>query len=63
MIYFIHGGEGEFAQCLTLSDSMDCSLPGSSVHGFFQARVLELGDLLNYKKLKKKKEVSAESVL
>ena len=32
----------EVAQsCLTLSDSMDCSLPGSSVHGIFQARVLE----------------------
>ena len=29
--------------CLTLSDSMDCSLPGSSVHGLFQARVLEWG--------------------
>ena len=27
--------------CLTLSDPMDCSLPGSSVHGTFQARVLE----------------------
>ena len=27
--------------CLTLSDSMDYSLPGSSVHGVFQARVLE----------------------
>ena len=27
----------------TLSDSMDCSLPGSSVHGVFQARVLEWG--------------------
>ena len=26
---------------LTLSDPMDCSLPGSSVHGIFQARVLE----------------------
>ena len=26
-----------------LSDPMDCSLPGSSVHGIFQARVLELG--------------------
>ena len=34
--------ESEVAQsCLTLSDSMDCSLPGSSVHGIFQARVLE----------------------
>ena len=29
--------------CLTLSDPMDCSLPGSSVHGIFQARVLEWG--------------------
>ena len=37
-------GEGEAAQsCLTLSDPMDCSLPGSSVHGIFQAEVLEWG--------------------
>jgi len=36
--------ETEVAQsCPTLSDSMDCSLPGSSVHGIFQARVLEWG--------------------
>ena len=36
--------ESEVAQsCLTLSDFMDCSLPGSSVHGIFQARVLEWG--------------------
>ena len=34
--------ESEVAQsCLTLRDIMDCSLPGSSVHGIFQARVLE----------------------
>ena len=34
--------ESEKAQsCPTLSDPMDCSLPGSSVHGIFQARVLE----------------------
>ena len=34
--------ESEVAQsCLTLSDPMDCSLPASSVHGIFQARVLE----------------------
>ena len=34
--------ESEVAQpCPTLSDSMDCSLPGSSIHGIFQARVLE----------------------
>ena len=36
--------ESEVAQsCPTLSDLMDCSLPGSSVHGIFQARVLEWG--------------------
>ena len=29
--------------CPTLGDPMDCSLPGSSVHGIFQARVLEWG--------------------
>ena len=29
--------------CPTLSDPKDCSLPGSSVHGIFQARVLEWG--------------------
>ena len=29
--------------CLTLRDPMDCSRPGSSVHGIFQARVLEWG--------------------
>ena len=34
--------EREIAQlCPTLSDHMDCSLPGSSGHGIFQARVLE----------------------
>ena len=36
--------EREVAQsCPTLSDPMDCRLPGSSVHGIFQARVLEWG--------------------
>ena len=36
--------ESEVAQpCLTLSDPMDCSLPGSSIHGVCQARVLESG--------------------
>ena len=36
--------ESEVAQsCLTLLDPMDCSPPGSSVHGIFQARVLEWG--------------------
>ena len=37
-------GESEVAQSFpTLSDPMDCSLPGSSIHGIFQARVLEWG--------------------
>ena len=36
--------ESEVAQsCPTLSNPMDCSPPGSSVHGIFQARVLEWG--------------------
>ena len=36
--------ENEVIQsCLTLRNPMDCSLPGSSVHGIFQARVLEWG--------------------
>ena len=46
--------ESEVAQsCLTLHDPMDCSLPGSSAHGIFQAGVLEWGaiafsDILRY---------------
>ena len=36
--------ESEVTQsCLTPSDPMDCSPPGSSIHGIFQARVLEWG--------------------
>ena len=36
--------ESEVAQSrLTLTDPMDCSLPGSAVHGIFQARVLQWG--------------------
>ena len=36
--------EREVAQlCPTLRDRMDCSLPGSSIYGIFQARVLEWG--------------------
>ena len=36
--------ESEVAQsCPALSNPMDCSLPGSSIHGIFQARVLEWG--------------------
>jgi len=37
--------------CPTLSDPMDCRLPGSSVHGVFQARVLEWGAIAFSKEL------------
>ena len=41
--------ESDVAQsCPTLSDPMDCSLTGSSVHGIFQARVLEWGAIFRY---------------
>jgi len=45
--------ESEVTQsCPTPSDPMDCSLPGSSVHGIFQTRVLEWGAIaFNYKYL------------
>ena len=40
----MHENESEVSQsCLTLSDPMDCSPPGSSDHGIFQARVMEWG--------------------
>ena len=42
----------EVAQsCLTLSNPMDCSPPGSSIHGIFQARVLEWGAIAFSRKL------------
>ena len=41
--------ESEVAQsCLTLSDPMDYNPPGSSIHGIFQARVLEWGAIEVY---------------
>ena len=41
--------ESEVAQsCPTLHDPMDCSLPGSSVHGIFQTRVLEWGAMKSW---------------
>ena len=40
--------ESEVAHsCLTFNDPMDCSLQGSSIHGIFQARVLEWGAIAN----------------
>ena len=43
LLYELAAAAKSFQSCPTLSDSMDCSLPGSSVHGIFQARVLEWG--------------------
>ena len=41
---YLHFSESELTQsCLTLCDPMDCSLPGSSIHGILQARILEWG--------------------
>ena len=60
--------ESEVAQlCPTLSDPMDCSPPGSSVHGIFQARVLESGEtriktISMEKKCKKAKWLSGEAL-
>ena len=57
--------ESEVAQsCLTLSDPMDCSLPGSSIHRIFQARVLEWDaiafshDMLSHKETRRKCQFS-----
>ena len=44
--------ENEVIQsCPTLSDPVDCSLTGSSIHGIFQARVLERGAIIGNRKL------------
>ena len=43
-IWYESESESEVAQsCPTLCDPIDCSLPGSSIHGIFQARILEWG--------------------
>ena len=43
--------ESEVTQsCPTPSDPMDCSLPGSSIHGILQARVLECGAIAFYRR-------------
>ena len=41
MCPYIYAYRCELQQCLTLGDPMDCSPPGSSVHGILQAGVLE----------------------
>ena len=40
-IYFLYVRAKSIQSCLTLCDSMNCSLPHSSVHGILQARILE----------------------
>ena len=60
--------ESEVTQsCPSLRDPMDCSLPGSSVHGIFQARVLEWGAIAfsevpidSYIKRKRQHEIQAK---
>ena len=42
-LMIIYSGSEVTQSCPTLSDPVDCSLPGSSVHGIFQAVVLEWG--------------------
>ena len=50
--------ESEVAQsCPILSDPMDCSPPGSSIHGIFQARGLEWGAIAGSKRKENWKEV------
>ena len=55
--------ESEVAQLCppTLSDPMDCSLPGSSIHGIFQARVLESGAIV-YSSWGRKESVRTEGM-
>ena len=55
--------ESEVAQlCPTLSDPMDCSPPGSCIHGIFQARVLEWGaiafSMINLGSLLKSRDIT-----
>ena len=56
--------ESEVTQsCPTLSDPLDCSLPGSSIHGIFQARILEWDAIafpeFYLRKVKKKRKNAA----
>ena len=64
--------ESEVAQsCLTLSNPMECSPPGSSVHGIFQATVLEfympsphgMASLLKFTSINSIKQASLENHL
>ena len=53
--------ESEAAQsCPTLIDPMDYSLLGSSIHGIFQARVLEWGAIAFFDKLTRKAKIEKD---
>ena len=55
--------EREVAQsCLTLSDPMDCSPPGSSAHEIFQARVLEWGDIVKSHQSQRRKQALGKNL-
>ena len=49
--------------CPTLSNPMDCSLPGPSVHGIFQARVLEWGAITSWQIHRETMETVADFIL
>ena len=54
--------ESEVAQsCWTLRDAMDCSLPGSSIRGIFQARVLEWGAVAFSEVLEQRVSITQEA--
>ena len=60
--------ECEAAQlCLTLCDPMDCSPPGSSIHGIFQATVLEWGaiafSLINLDSILKSRDITLPTMV
>ena len=56
--------ESEVTQsCLTLSYPMDCSSPGSSIRGIFQARVLEWGAIALYSQLKQDRELTVAQIM
>ena len=60
--------ESEVAQsCPTLSDPMDCSLPGSSIHGIFRATVLEWGaiafSLINLDSILKSRDITLPTMV
>ena len=55
--------ENEVAlSCPTLSDPIDCSLPGSSIHGIFQSRVLE-GGVIAFSDISGYQESNTDSVI